>query len=152
MIPEFDTLNDAEMEVMLKAPILVCILIAGADGTIDKKEIKEGIAMASKQKSSKSILTRYFKEVSTDFEDKLLILTQAYPFNPSERSAIIVQELALINSILPKLDKNFATPFYEMLRELALKIASSSGGLLGLRSVGSEEAQYVELSMINNPS
>jgi hypothetical protein len=35
-----------------------------------------------------------------------------------------------------------------MLKELALKIASSSGRWLGLNAVGSEEEQYVELTMI----
>lgn len=152
MVPEFSKLDESEIELMLKAPILVCILIAGADGTIDKKEIKEGIAVASKQKKSKSLLAQYFKEVSTDFEDKLLILTQAYPYLPSERSALIVQELEGLNKLFSKLDKEFAVAFYDMLRELALKIASSSGGLLGMRSVGSEEAEFVELPMINNPS
>jgi hypothetical protein len=152
MVPEFSKLDDGEIELMLKAPILVCILIAGADGTIDKKEIKEGIAVASKQKKSKSVLAHYFKEVSTDFEDKVMILTQSYPYEPAERNSLIVQELAGLNPLLPKLDKEFAITFYEMLRDTALKIASSSGGLLGIKTVGSEEAKFVELSMINSPA
>ena len=41
MIQDFEKLSNAEIEVMMRAPIVVCILIAGADGTIDKKEIKE---------------------------------------------------------------------------------------------------------------
>jgi hypothetical protein len=35
-----------------------------------------------------------------------------------------------------------------MLKELALKIAASSGGWLGLNAVGSEEVQYVDIAMI----
>ena len=69
MIKEFDSLTDSETELMLKAPVLVCILIAGADGTIDKKEIKEAIAQT--QKKTKAALSDYLKEVSQDFEDKI---------------------------------------------------------------------------------
>ena len=32
MIREFEKLTDSEIDLMLKAPVLVCILIAGADG------------------------------------------------------------------------------------------------------------------------
>ena len=45
MIPEFQKLDDAEIELVLKAPILVCILIAGADGDIDRKEINKAISI-----------------------------------------------------------------------------------------------------------
>ncbi|MBK8292958.1 MAG: hypothetical protein IPK96_20495 [Flammeovirgaceae bacterium] len=41
MIPEFEELSQAEIELMHKAPILVCILIAGADDHIDNREIKK---------------------------------------------------------------------------------------------------------------
>lgn len=152
MIAVFEKLDEGETELMLKAPILVCILIAGADGTIDKKEIKEGITLASRLTQSKSVLTEYFKEVATDFEDKLMVLLQGYPSGPSERSTAIVKELTILNAILQKLPLSFSASFYEMLRQLALKIASSSGGLLGIHSIGSEEAQFVELPMINNPA
>ena len=55
MIPEFDKLSQSEIELMHKAPILVCILIAGADDNIDNKEIKGAIALTEKkQKRSKS--------------------------------------------------------------------------------------------------
>ncbi len=61
VIPEFSQLNEQEIEVMQKAPILVSILIAGADGTIDNKEVKQAITIAEKQSQSKSVLKNYFK-------------------------------------------------------------------------------------------
>lgn len=152
MTTVFEKLNEGETELMLKAPILVCILIAGADGTIDKKEIKEGFTVTSRLEKSKSVLAAYVKEVATDFEDKLMVLLQGYPSAAAPRSAAIVQELSVLNSVLQKLPKGFSISFYEMMRQLAFKIASSSGGLLGIRAVGSEEAEFVELSMINNPA
>ena len=38
MVEEFKTLRDDEIEVLLDAPVLVSILIAGADDKIDKDE------------------------------------------------------------------------------------------------------------------
>lgn len=149
MIKEFESLTDTEIELMLKAPVLVCILIAGADGTIDKKEIKEAIAQT--QKKNKSHLAAYLKEVSQDFEDKLKILIQSYPYESTQRNPILIEELGQLNGLWRKLDKSFSTQFYQMLKELAVKIAGSSGGLWGMKTVANEEAKYLHLPMINEP-
>lgn len=152
MIPEFHKLNDQEIELMLKAPILVCILIAGADGNIDRKEIKEAIAIAQNQKKSMTSLTGYFKDLSQDFEDKIKILIQSFPYESTQRTPLVIEELAQLNAIWKKIDPIFAIDFYEMLLTLAEKIASSSGGLWGMKSVGLEEAKYMMLPMVINPS
>ena len=151
MIKELARLKESEVELMLKAPVLLCILIAGADGTIDRKEIKEAINVTVKKKD-KTILDSYFKEVSQDFEDKLKILLQSYPYESTQRSPILIQELSQLNPILRKLDNLFSKAFYDMLKELAEKIAGSSGGFWGMMSVDSEEAKYIRLPMIENPS
>jgi hypothetical protein len=152
MISEFDSLDDREIELMLKAPILVCILIAGADGTIDEKEIKEAIAVARKNIGKKGALSNYFRELSEDFEDKLKITIQGYPYESTQRTPLIVEELAGLNRLWSKLDKTFAKNFYDSLRDIAEKIASSSGGVLGIKSVGSEEARYISLPMLQKPA
>jgi len=151
MIMELARLKESEVELMLKAPVLLCILIAGADGTIDRKEVKEAINVTVKKKD-KTILDSYFKEVSQDFEDKLKILLQSYPYESTQRSPILIQELSQLNPILRKLDKLFSKAFYDMLKELAEKIAGSSGGFWGMMSVDSEEAKYIRLPMIEDPS
>lgn len=151
MIPEFNKLNDSEIELMLKAPILVCILIAGADGDIDRKEIKEAIAVGQKQKSIKAVLSGYFREMAQDFEDKIKILIQSYPYEATQRNPLVIEELAQLNALWPKLDKNFAAAYYELLKTLAEKVASSSGGLWGIKTVASEEAKYMHLPMVNDP-
>ena len=151
MINELARLKESEVELMLKAPILLCILIAGADGTIDRKEIKKAIDITARKKD-KSILDSYFKEVSQDFEDKLKVLLQSYPYKSAQRSPLLIDELRQLNPILRKLDRPFAKPFYDMLKELAEKIAESSGGLWGMLSVDSEEAKYIRLPMLDDPA
>lgn len=152
MIPEFQTLDDTEIELVFKAPILVCILIAGADGTIDRKEIKEAISIAQKQTKSQTVLSPYFRELSEDFEDKIKILIQSYPYESTQRNPLVIEELSRLNKLWKRLDKNFSIALYEMLKTVAEKVASSSGGLLGIKTVGTEEAQYLELLMIQDPA
>jgi len=152
MIPEFEKLNDAEIELVLKAPILVCILIAGADGDIDRKEINKAISIAKAQKKNSSVLSEYFRVMTEDFEDKIKILIQSYAHEGVHRTPVIIEELTRLNTLWGKLGKNFSSNFYVMLRDLAEKIANSSGGLWGMKKVATEEAQYLQLPMIQDPS
>lgn len=153
MIQAFDKLSDTEIEAMLRAPLVACILIAGADGNVDRKEIQKAIHHTRKSASkSKASVVDYFKLIEEDFEDKLKIVFQSLPLDVTERNHLIVEELSNLNNILPKLKHTFAIEFYSKMRDLAHEVAASSGGMLGLNKVGDEEAQYVELPMIKKPA
>jgi hypothetical protein len=153
MIPQFSSLSSAEVEFMYKAPILVSILIAGADGDIDRSEIREALSHSKKNKRIASMqLMELYREIGEDFEDKLKIVLQSYPTEASQRNSIIAEELSHLNSVFLKLDQSFAAQYYQSICDLALKIAQSSGGLLGMNSIGSAEAKYVKLPMIKDPS
>ncbi len=153
MVPELDRLTASEVELLYKTPILVCILIAGADGNIDRKEIKQAMSFAEKkQRKSHSSFSVLFREITTDFEDKLKSLIQSYPYETTQRNPLIVEELAGISQVLRKIDASFAQEYYRTLLNIAESIATSSGGLLGYKSIGSEEARYIKLSMIKDPS
>lgn len=153
MIPEIEKLTVAEVELMHKAPMLVCILIAGADDHIDNKEVRHAIELTQKkQKRAKSHLLDFYREVGEDFEDKLRIVIQGFPHEVEERTPLIVKSLTELNPILKKIDRNFSNEFYKSLREIASEIARSSGGLLGLQSIGTEESKFIELQMIKDPA
>ncbi|HMI64856.1 MAG TPA: hypothetical protein VK517_02400 [Cyclobacteriaceae bacterium] len=153
MIPEFDKLSPTEIELMLRAPILACILIAGADGNIDRNEIKGAIELAQKkQKRSKANLLEFYRYIAEDFEDKLKVLIQSYPSKAAQRNPVLVEELSNLNKILPKLDNSFALAFYHSIKEIAQGTAEASGGLLGMNKVGEEEEKYLGLPMIKDPS
>lgn len=151
MIAELSKLSSGEQELVYKAPLLVCILIAGADGNIDRKEIKKAITVAQKKQTGTDPVSILFKETAQDFEDKLKVLEQGYPYEATQRTPLIIEELTGLNMLLSRLPKDFAKGYYEMLLLLAREVAASSGGLLGMNSVGSEEAKLVKLTMIKNP-
>ncbi len=153
MLAQLARLTPSESDLVLRAPLLVCILIAGADNDIDRKEIRKAIDLANKkQKKADSHLIEFYKVVGEDFEDKLKILIQSYPYEATQRNPLITMDLQELNAVLLKIDRLIAVEFYQSLREISQKIAESSGGLLGLKSIGNEEAKYVNLPMITDPS
>ncbi len=153
MLTQLARLAPSESDLLLRAPLLVCILIAGADNDIDRKEIRKAIDLANKkQKKADSHLMEFYKVVGEDFEDKLKVLIQSFPYEATQRNPLITLDLQELNRVLPKIDKNIAIEFYKSLRDIAQKIAESSGGLLGMKSIGNEEAKYVNLPMITDPS
>ncbi len=155
MLKELDKLVASELEILVKAPLLVCILIAGADNEIDSKEIKGAIELAKKgmgKTKAKDNLAQFYEMVSEDFEDKLKIILQSFPNESTERNPLVLDELSRLNKILPKIDKSFSVKFYNSLLYIAKKIAQTSGGVLGMKKVGDEEIKFLNLPMIRNPS
>ncbi len=153
MIPEFEDLEQDEINLMYGAPIMVAILVAGADGKIDKSEIREAISISSMKKiKARKELKAYYNEVTQDFEDKLKVGISKYPNDLEDRNKMIEEELKQLNSILPKLNKKFATRFHESLKDFAKRIAEASGGVLGYMSIGYAESKMIELKMIKDPS
>ncbi len=151
-VKEFENLREDEVQVLLDAPVYVSILIAGADGKIDKSERKEAIEVArSKQSRAREQLVEYYKMVGESFEDKFNSLIESLPEDTKDRNTDIEQELRKLNFILPKIDRPFAIKFYASLKDLAKKIAEASGGILGYLSVSYEEQTLMELKMINDP-
>lgn len=153
MIKEFENLREDEIQVLFKAPVYVAILIAGADGNIDKSERKEAVDIAHlKQSRSREQLVEFYKIVGEDFEGKFNRLLTELPNDANERAEAIGAELRKLNFIFPKIDKNFSVKLYASLKELAKKIAEASGGILGYLSISYEEQKLIELKMIKDPS
>lgn len=153
MINEFNHLKAEEINLMYKAPVLVTILIAGADDTIDHAEMKEARELAKlKQTKENEVLKEYYKAIGDSFEDELKRHISLLPRDTTERNKIIIDELTKLNFILPKLSQKFAVNFYTHLKDLAKKIAEASGGVLGYMAVGKEESEFIELDMIKDPS
>lgn len=153
MINEFKHLEQVEVEIMFNAPVLVTILIAGADSTIDKAEIKEARELANlKQNKETEILKDYYNAIGDNFEEELKKHINLLPKDTMERNKIIINELRKLNDILPKLNLRFSVNFYTHLKDLAKKIAEASGGVLGYMAVGKEESEFLTLDMIKDPS
>lgn len=152
MVEEFKTLRDDEIEILLDAPVLVSVLIAGADDKIDKTEISQAVEIAnSKQARAREQLIEYYREVGVSFEEKFKKYVEELPDSSTARTDIITKELSKLNHILPKIDPTFAIKLYASLKDMGKKVAEASGGVLGYMSVSYEEAKLMELGMIEDP-
>lgn len=152
MLKEFEELREDEIDLMLSVPILVSVLIAGADGNIDQKEKKEAILLAhTKQHHVTKQLAGYYQLVGQNFEEKLLTCIAKTSDDLDIRNGDLIQELRKLNLILPKLEKHFAIKFYASIEEWAKRIAEASGGIMGYMSVTYEEAKLLTLKMIRSP-
>ena len=115
------------------------------------KEIKKAITIVQKKKSGADSVSILFNEIAQDFEDKLKVLEQGYPYEATQRNPLLVEELTSLNLLWSRISSGFAKGYYEILLMLAQEVAASSGGLLGMKRVGSEEARWVKLPMIKKP-
>jgi len=152
MIPEFKNLNEEEVNLMLNAPILVTILIAGAEGKIEEKETDWGAKIIHfRAEDNDFVLQSYFVDVDIIFKDSMKEYLEKLPLDVNERTEKINSELIKINKILPKLDNNFASAFYNGLIGLSKQVAKSSGGIWGYGSISAEEQKLIDLDVIAPP-
>ncbi|CAN5247005.1 hypothetical protein BH09BAC3_BH09BAC3_35540 [soil metagenome] len=151
MLKELEGLSASEFDLLAKAPMLVCILIAGADSEIDNKEFKSAIELAKKGKAKPSV-AEFYKIATEDFEDKLKIVLQGLLMETGKRNLQISEELSHLSTIFPRIERNFAIDFYDSLRYIAKMTAESSGGLFGLKKIGDEEMKLMALPMITAPA
>ena len=152
MLKFFEKLREDEVKLMYRAPVLVVILLAGADNKFDKKEINKAISLTKlKVSNEQDLLHDYYREVAETFENDLKEEISSLPAPNFKRNALIVEELRRLNIILPKLDRKFAIQFYESLKEISSAVAHASGGILGYMTVGYDESKYVDLNFIRNP-
>ncbi|MEO9803967.1 MAG: hypothetical protein ABJF04_11990 [Reichenbachiella sp.] len=148
----FRTLRDDEIEIVLNAPAMVAMLIAGADDDVDKDEIAEAIHYATTAKHRYDKLEEYFEDVANKFEDIFKDYIQDLPTELDTRQHAITSYLRQLNGILPKVDPEVASQVHQFLLDLAKVVAEASGGIFGMKKISKAEAKYLTLDMIDKPA
>jgi hypothetical protein len=150
----FTLLTLKEQEFLLEVPVLLTFLIAGADNDIDQKERHWAERLLEfRSEHNEPALLEYYNELEKTFEKsfqkwsaKLMDVKDR-----AERNRFISEELKKAGALLKKLDSKTASELYESFRSFARQIAMSSGGFLGFGSISHEEAEWLELKMIEKP-
>ena len=150
MTEYFKDISETDYAKLKLAIPEITILIAGADGEIEKAEIAwaEKITQIRSYKMSKD-LTGFYQEVGKTFQADLDLLIEELPAHVDDRQKILSKRLAEINPILAKLEPTLAFHLYKSLLSFAKHVAKSSGGLLGFFSIGPKESEVVGLLMIH---
>lgn len=146
---EFSKLTEAEKQQMFDAIPMITILVAGADGNMDDQELE----WAEKLTKIRSFdfsnrLNEYYATVGEQFSTRLNDLVVKLPKDTAERMNIVTEKLAALNPILTKMDHHDAVNYYQNFRSFARHVAEASGGILGFASVSKEEAEVIELPML----
>lgn len=153
MVNEFESMTQSEQDLMFSLPVYVAVLIAGADGEIDNKEVKKAVNLAhSKLTHARRDLIPYYNEANAHFEDKLKMAIANLPSGTKERQKVITDKLKESSSCFDKLPKKFAVELYSSLKEMAKQIAEASGGVFGYMAIDYEESKLIDLKMIKDPA
>jgi hypothetical protein len=143
-------LNTEEKDLVLDAYPLIAILIAGADGNIDKEEREWAKKLTSiRSYTGRKDMQHLFEELEQVFESRMNNFLSVLSQNTQERNAEINSKLNNLNPILAELEPHFAYRLYNNYLSFAEHIAKSSGGIFGFGSVSSEEERLLGLKMIN---
>ena len=104
-----ETLTSSEKEMLLKFPIYISLLAANWDGKLNETEKKSAISFSHvKTYSCDPLLKEYYHEADKVFEKNIIKVDNELPKGKDERDAAIKIELAKLENILLKLDKNYA--------------------------------------------
>lgn len=145
----FEQLSNTELNELLNAPALIVLLIAGADGVIDKEESYWSTKLVHTQTYTSPVeLKEYFQEVNDNFAAKVSFFTEFYPQNPAERNEKIAEVLSHLNGSLAKMDIKLAAGLYKGWIGLAEETAKASGGFLRIGAIAADEYRWVKLPMI----
>lgn len=153
-IPQLSHLNEEERVTIYHAHARVAYLIGGADDNFDEKEEAEANNIIEiRTNTGDPILFDFFKEIEPDFSNQLKELVKQYgSLQAAVRTEILVNELAKLNEILPKMDSIYARAWLHSLRTLGQRVAEASGGFFGFLEVSYEEQHLLGLEMITfNP-
>ena len=150
MIQRFENLSKGEFAKLKDAVALITILIAGADGDIEEKELEWAKKVTDIRKyASTESLNAFYTEVGTDYDEKISYYVKEFPKDTSERTQLISNKLAVLNDVFPKLDPILAYDIYKSFKSFAEHVAKASGGFLRMFSISGEEKALMSLPMIN---
>ena len=150
MSDQFKALNESEFSQLKEAVVLITVLIAGADGKIEREELAWAEKVVDiRSYHQKGILKAFYENIDLTFADDLKKQIGLLPSNVVERNEIITKELTKINEILAKLDPKLGAGLHKSFLSLAQHVAKASGGVMGFFTINSAEAKVLNLNMIS---
>ncbi len=150
MLEQFNTLKEEEFEKLKDAVPLITVLIAGADGNIEKDQLEWANKVTKiRSYNMKAEMKAFYLEVGKTFAQKLQYYIDAFPSNVDDRTKLISDRLSHLNDILAKLEPEVGAKFYKSFTSFAEHVAKASGGFLGFFNINREEAKLIGLPMIH---
>jgi hypothetical protein len=150
MDQDLSMLSGGEITQLEDAFAYIAILIAGADGKIDPKEVSwaEKIAQIRTYAGEERLKT-FHEEVNQNIHSRIQQLISELPSDVTSRSKAITDKLSQLNPILSSLDPYIGAYLYKGYVSFAERTAKSSGGFLSFFTISPEEKKWIGLPMLN---
>ncbi len=145
-------LSTSEKQLIHDAPLLVTVLIAGADGDFQDAEIKKAVKIIHiKTYSEGKDVRGVYTDLDGHSEEMIDELIHSLPSGAYERTQILKEKLSGLNLIFNKIDTVFASELHKSLRELAFYVSRAHDGEIGIGYHNEQEKQLVHLDFIHEP-
>ena len=152
MLYHISKLHRDEQELVKKAPLLVSVLVASSDGDVDAREIDKVVKLIhTRSFSDTSDIRHLYREIDHDVEASLNVILKGLLTDMAEREKRLSEELSGLNRIIEKLEPTIAKDYYNSLRNFALRVAQTSGGIFGMGQVNYHKKDIVKLPMLKVP-
>lgn len=149
MIKQFAPLSESEIQQLTDAIPLITLLIAGADGKIEEKELEWARKVANiRSYASDEHLNGFYELVQSNFDERFTHYRAALSSDVEVRNEQISAYLAELNHIFPKIEHGYAYRLYKSLRSFATQVGKSSGGFMSFFSISKHESRWIPLAMI----
>ncbi len=149
MIKQLAPLNGAEVQQLTDVIPLITLLIAGADGKIEDKELDWARKVANiRTYASDEHLRSFYELAETNFDERFSHYHESLSSNIEVRNEQISAYLAEVNHILPKIDQHYAYRIYKSFRSFATQVGKASGGFMSFFSISKHESRWLPLAMI----
>ncbi|MBK9981332.1 MAG: hypothetical protein IPP15_02720 [Saprospiraceae bacterium] len=150
MDQDLGLLSKDELTQLEDAFAYITILIAGADGKIDEKEITWAEKIAHiRTFAGDERLKAFHEAVDQNLHSRIETLISELPKDVSSRSKMISEKLAQLNPVLSSLDSYIGAYLYKGFLTFAERVAKSSGGFLSFFTISPEERKWIGLPMLN---
>lgn len=152
MLYQLQKLSEEEQTLVRRSPIWVTLLISCADHDIDESEIdraKEIIHI--KSFAVQNDVKNLYKNLDQHVDEEIDFALKSLSADGKERLAFLEQHIAKLNDIFAKLDHTYAVQLYNSLKNLAVSVAQSDGGIFGIRRISEDEKKYIHLPMLKQP-
>lgn len=144
-----DVLTPEDIQLIKDAYAYITVLIAGADGKIEDKELEWAEKIVQIRTFSGD--ERFFpihEAITAELPGKIRSLIAELPTDTAARNSAISGKLVELNPILAKLHPATGAYLYKGFVNFAERIAKASGGFLSFFSIGPEEKKWIGLPML----
>lgn len=142
-------LSAEEREQLYDAIPMITVLIAGADGEITEKETEWAKKITHiRGFNNPEKIQGYYEEVEARFESRVDELVEKLPLDVEKRNAELTEKLSAMNPILNKLGYSYHKKLYNSFLSFAKHVARADGGFMGVFAIDKNEAELIDLSML----